>query len=135
MKTKLTKKDIDLEHYKFPCNANESADITDYEATIEWDADIQWRTSEVIINPKLIKLSLNVTADVATGVFIGDGYFDPIEETYDEREDTIVITPDSFDKWTIDFCFDTHGESAEANSFFIINLLIDFKNKIIQIDL
>ncbi len=134
MKTNLKKQDIDLEGFSFYCHDNEEAEIKDYEATIEWDADIQWRSSEVIINPKLIKLTLTVTADVATGVFTGDGYFEPHEEVYDEREETIVITPNS-PEWTIDFCFDYHGESAEANSFFIRDILIDFRDKKIQIDL
>lgn len=135
MKTTLTNQNIDLNNYSFYCGDNEEAVIKNCEATIEWDADIQWRSSDFIINPKLIKLTLEVTADVATGVFTGDGYFEPKEEVYEERIDTKVITPNSPDNWQIDFCFDSHGESAEANSFFITDLWIDFKQKKIQIDL
>lgn len=134
MKTTLTKQDIELEDFSFYCHDNEEADIKDYEATIEWDAEIQWRSSELIINPKLIKLTLYITADIATGVFTGDGRIEPREEVIDERMETVVITPDT-PKWTIDFCFDYHGESAEANSFFIRDVLIDFKKKKVQIDL
>ena len=135
MKTNLKKQDIDLEGFSFYCHDNEEAVIKDYESTIEWDAEIQWRSSELIIYPKLTKLTLTVIADVATGVFLGDGYFEPKEEVLDERMETVVITPNSPDKWTVDFCFDYHGESAEANSFFIRDILIDFRDKKIQIDL
>lgn len=135
MKAHIKQQDIELEGFSFYCFDNEEAIIKEYDAIVEWDADIQWRSSEVIINPKLIKLTLTVIADVATGVFTGDGYFEPHEEVYDEREDTIVITPFSPDNWTIDFCFDTHGEKSEANSFFIRDILIDFTDKKVQIDL
>lgn len=131
MKSKLTKENIDLDGYSFPCGEWEEAEIKDYEAVIEWNVDVQQRSTDVIITPNIVKAELTITADVATGVFDGDGYYTPREEVYDEREDVITVDPA---RWKIVLCYDSHGESAEPNIFYIQDIWIDVKAMKIQLN-